>query len=81
VGRTVHPWPVGLEEDLHRAKVQAPPPSTPFAAVVPRCPGTADAAASPTCSSWPDMDDHEFVFLVELDVLDDGVLDAQQGAP
>jgi hypothetical protein len=32
-------------------------------------------------SSWPDMDDHELVFLVELDILDDGVLDAQQGAP
>jgi hypothetical protein len=32
-------------------------------------------------SSWPDPDDHEIVFLVELNVLDDSVLDAQQGTP
>lgn len=77
VDRAIHPWRVGLEEHQRRAQVQRPPPTTSFAAVVPRSSLPASTAATVCRSFRPHVSDHQLFVLVELDVLDDGVLDAQ----
>jgi hypothetical protein len=81
VDRAVHPWRVGLEKHLDRAQVEPSPASAPVPLVVPRRPTAARAAASLAGPSRPDMSHDHGRVLVVLHVLDDGVLDAQQGAP
>jgi len=80
VQRAVRPQGVCLEEHLHRPCIQATPAPAFFAAVVPRRACPASAAPATRCSSRPDMQDHDVVLLMELDVLTDRVLDPQQGA-
>lgn len=81
VGWAGHSWRIGLEEDPDRAQVQGAPPPTDFAAVVP---GPTAAACAATPLPWSlrsDVSDHSPCVLMELGVLDDGLLDAQQGMP
>ena len=81
VGGAVDPRGVSFEEDLDGAHVQPTPPPPPLATVIPGGLRSAGSAPTPARSSRPHMGDENLRLIVELDVLDHGVLDAQQGAP
>ena len=78
---TVHPRRVGLQPHLDRAQVQGPPPPPALTRVVARA--ASPAAATPAAGSLPrpDMGHQSLLILVELDLLDDRLLDPQQGTP
>ena len=79
--RAVHSRRVCLEEHLDGAEIESSPPSASFATVVPGSATSALPATPPGCPRGSHMSDHHLGFLVELDVLDDRLLDAQQGTP
>jgi len=81
VNRAIHPRGVSLEEDLGGPHVQRTPPAPTLATVIPGSPRPAGTASTPTRSSRPHMGHQDLRLVVELDVLDHGVLDAQHSAP
>ena len=86
MGRAVHPRRIGLQDRLHRAPIQAPPPAPTLTAVIPRRPAAAAATAARDPASWPHLRHHELdavsPLLVELDVLDHRpLIDTEQPTP
>jgi hypothetical protein len=78
---TVDPRDVGFEEDLNGSHIEPTPAPPPVATVIPGGPRSADSASTLKRSPWPDVGHQNLRLVVELDVLDDGVLDAQHRAP
>jgi len=86
----VHPRGIGLQHDLHRAPIQAPPPAGALTPVIPGSPTTTQSAATRNPTSGPHPRHHqraatgvisvlEPLGFLELDVLDHGALvDTQQ---
>jgi len=66
---------------LRRAQVQSPPPAPTRARVIAATPATADPAPPASSPRRADMNDENLGVLVELDILDDRLLDPQQGTP
>jgi hypothetical protein len=76
-----HPRRLGLHEHLHRREVQSPPPAPTLASVITTAAPTTDPAPGARRQHRPDVNDEDLPILFELHVLDDRLLDAQQGAP
>ena len=81
VDRAAHPRRIGLEEHLHHAQVERPPAAPTLAAVVPSRTAPAHPAPASRRPRGTHVRDDHLAVLVELDLLDDRLLDAQQGAP
>ena len=75
------PRGVGLKEHLDGAEVQASPPPSSLAPVIPRRPATTPPASARRPAGGPHRGHHDALVLVELDALDDDLLDPQKGAP
>jgi hypothetical protein len=78
---TGHPWRVGFQERLDGTKVERAPSATALTLVIARAAALADSAAAPAASGWPDHGNDRAALLIEQDLLDDGVLDAEQPLP
>jgi len=71
---------VGLQEALGRAEIQRPPPPAPFAQVIAGAAAPAMRAPIPLAVDRAHRD-HDLVFLVEPDTLDDRLLQPQRPRP
>jgi hypothetical protein len=81
------PRRVGFQEHLHGAQIQRPPSAPSLTGVLAAAPATADPASTVCRSRRPNMRDEPAIdilavvaLLLELDMFDDGLLNAQQGA-
>jgi hypothetical protein len=93
--RTADSRRLGFQQHRHRAQIQRPPPAPPLTGVVTPAAPPADTAPVTGRPGYPHMSDQQAVTLVtlahlavlvalavlELDLLDNGLLHAQQGAP
>jgi hypothetical protein len=81
MGGAVDPRGVSFQDDLDGSHIQPTPPPPPLTTVIPRGPRSTRSASTPARSSRPHMGHQNLCLVIELDVLDHGALDAQQGAP
>ena len=81
MGRAANPGRVGLQEHPHHAKVKPTPAAPALALVIARAAALTDRTAPPAAAGRPHHSDHRVGLLVEHDLLDHGVLDAQQPLP
>ncbi len=89
MGGAVHPRRIGLQHHLHRAPVQAPPPTPALTPVIPGRLASTAATTPPHTTSRPHPSHHHRIAvsvfcptLLELDVFDHGALvDTQQRTP
>jgi hypothetical protein len=81
VGGAVDPRGVSFQEDLDGSHIEPTPAPPPLTTVIPTGPRSARSAPAPARSSRPHVGHENLCLVVELDVLDHCVLDAQQGAP
>ena len=80
-GRAANPGRVGLQEHPHHAKVKPTPAAPALTLVIARAAALTDRTAPPAAAGRPHHSDHRVGLLVEHDLLDHGVLDAQQPLP
>ena len=83
---TPHPRRVGLNEHLHRARIQRPPAPPSFAEVVTPAPTLTHPAPAHRAAGRTHPNDHAPLVvpgtaLVDFNPFDNRLLDAQQGAP
>jgi hypothetical protein len=76
-----HPGCVGLQERADHPKIECAPASSPFPLVEAGTPPAADPTAASPPTSRADCSDDRVSVLVELHLLDHGVLDAEQPCP
>ena len=81
MGRAANPGRVGLQEHPHHAKVKPTPAAPALALVIARAAALTGRTAPPAAAGRPHHSDHRVGLLVEHDLLDHGVLDAQQPLP
>ena len=79
--RAPHPGGVGLQVRPDHTKVQRPPAPAALALVVAGTPPPTAPATAPVPARRPDAGHDRVGLFVEQDVLDDGVLDAEQPCP
>jgi hypothetical protein len=81
VDRAIDPRGVSFQENLGGTHIQRTPPPPPLTTVIPAGPRSARSASTPARSSRPHVGHENLCLVVELDVLDHRVLDAQQDGP
>jgi hypothetical protein len=78
---TRHPWRVGLDERLHGAQIQCPPPAPSGALVITWGPRATVPAPVPGLCYWPCMGHDHHSCRIELDILDYGPFQPEQLLP
>jgi hypothetical protein len=78
---TAHPRRVGLREHPDQTEVQASPPPPTLSRVIAWAAPPADPAPTPGAASDPDVSHEHPTVLIEIDLLNDGLLDPQQDSP
>jgi hypothetical protein len=79
--RAGHPRRVGLDIDRHRTQVERSPSAPTLAGVIAAAAALTDPAATTRCTHQAHMANHRPAVLVELDLLNDRLIDAQNSTP